>query len=142
MKRTTLCLLAGGLLGFTACQQESNTGMSQLQIDSAVNARVDSIRTDMMLRNDSMINALAMQKADSILMARGSEAAGATAGKTSRPAGNSGTKPTTTPPKTVGQGKPSMRTEPSGTVGQGKPDMRNTKEKEQQNTIGNGKPKM
>ena len=55
--------------------------MSQLQIDSAVNARVDSIRADMMMRNDSMINAMAMQKADSMLMARGSEAAGTTVGK-------------------------------------------------------------
>jgi len=100
MKRTTICLLAGGMLTFAACQQESTTGMSQLQIDSAVNARVDSIRSDMMARNDSMINAMALQKADSILLARGSSEAGATVGKTTRPStgkGNSTTKPTTTP---------------------------------------------
>lgn len=142
MKRTTFCLLAGGLLTFAACQQESTTGMTQLQIDSAVNARVDSIRGDMMMRNDSMINALAMQKADSMLMARGSGAAGTTAGKTTKPATGSTTKPTTPPPPTVGNGKPSMTNNPSGTVGQGKPDMKNNKENEKNNTIGNGKPKM
>lgn len=101
MKRTTFCLLAGGLLTFAACQQESTTGMTQLQIDSAVNARVDSIRGDMMMRNDSMINALAMQKADSMLMARGSGAAGTTVGKTPRPnTGKTGTTQPTSPETT------------------------------------------
>lgn len=141
MKRTTFCLLAGGLLTFAACQQESTTGMTQLQIDSAVNARVDSIRGDMMMRNDSMINALAMQKADSMLMARGSGAAGTTAGKTTKPAtGTSKATPSqptqpTTPTTPTNRGK---RDEETG-INRGKRDATDESGQSTQQGVNRGK---
>lgn len=127
MKRTTICLLAGGLLTFAACQQESTSGMSQLQIDSAVNARVDSIRADMMMRNDSMINAMALQKADSMLMARGSEAAGTTVGKNTK---STTTRPTTSTPATTTPATPG-NTGKAGTSGSNTGKINTTDEKGQ-----------
>jgi|GEM_PF-1729234 len=67
-----LFLVAGAVLTFASCQSDSaNTGDSQAQIDSAVNARVEELRTQMMLENDSLINAEAQRRADSMIAAMG-----------------------------------------------------------------------
>jgi hypothetical protein len=69
MKKQALLLMAGGVLAFASCNTTTNEGASQAQIDSMVNARVEEIRLEMMAQNDSMINALALIKADSIIAA-------------------------------------------------------------------------
>jgi len=70
MKKHSFLVLAGGLLAFAACNNPSaNTGASQAQIDSMVNARVEAIRAEMTASNDSMINAMAQIKADSMMAA-------------------------------------------------------------------------
>lgn len=72
MKKQLLLLTAGSMLVFASCQNEAtpvDAGASQAQIDSIVNARVETIRAEMMAQNDSLINALAQWKADSIIAA-------------------------------------------------------------------------
>lgn len=70
MKKHALLMLAGGLLAFASCNNPAaDSGASQAQIDSMVNARVDAIRAEMTASNDSMINALAQIKADSMMVA-------------------------------------------------------------------------
>jgi hypothetical protein len=70
MKKQAVLLMAAGLMSFASCTTETHeSDMSQAQIDSAVNARVEEIRMEMMLQNDSLINALAQIKADSIIAA-------------------------------------------------------------------------
>jgi hypothetical protein len=69
MKKQVLLFMAGGVLAFASCNQPTETGMSDEQIDSTVNARVEEIRAEMMAQNDSMINVLAMERADSIIAA-------------------------------------------------------------------------
>ena len=70
-KQTLLLLAAGATLAFASCNNNAPAtgGMSQEQIDSTVNARVDAIRTELTAQNDSLINALALVKADSIIAA-------------------------------------------------------------------------
>ncbi|MBL7683968.1 MAG: hypothetical protein JNK00_11470 [Flavipsychrobacter sp.] len=141
MKKQTLLLLAGGMLAMASCQNEApavSNGPSEAQIDSMVNARVEAIRTELMAQNDSLINALAQWKADSMIAAmKGTKTAAAKPVSKPKPAE---AKLTTTKPATVGNGKPSMtgNTAP-GTVGNGKPSM--TTEKKD-GTVGNGKPSM
>ncbi|MBS1773216.1 MAG: hypothetical protein JST82_10160 [Bacteroidetes bacterium] len=70
MKKQTLLLAACGVLALASCNNNPapvEGGMSQEKIDSIVNARVDAIRTELMAQNDSIINALATWKADSIV---------------------------------------------------------------------------
>ncbi len=71
MKKQTLLLMAGGMLALASCNNNAaeGTGASQAQIDSMVNARVEEIRTEMMAQNDSLINAMAAMRADSIVAA-------------------------------------------------------------------------
>lgn len=62
--------MAGGLMSLASCTTETHeSDMSQAQIDSAVNSRVEEIRLEMMRQNDSLINAMAQIKADSIIAA-------------------------------------------------------------------------
>lgn len=62
--------MAGGLMSLASCTTETHeSDMSQAQIDSAVNSRVEEIRMEMMRQNDSLINAMAQVKADSIIAA-------------------------------------------------------------------------
>ncbi len=138
MKKQTLLLLAGGMLALASCQNEApavSAGPSEAQIDSMVNARVEAMRSELMAQNDSLINALAQWKADSMIAAmKGSKPAAA-------PKPVAKPKPAETPkPKTVGNGKPSMsgNTTP-GTVGNGKPSMSGDKK---EGTVGSGKPSM
>lgn len=72
MKKQLLLLTAGGMLAFASCKNEApvaDAGASQAQIDSIVNARVEEIRAELMAQNDSLINALAQWKADSMIAA-------------------------------------------------------------------------
>ncbi|OSZ79322.1 hypothetical protein CAP35_14005 [Chitinophagaceae bacterium IBVUCB1] len=107
MKKQSLLLLAGGMLALASCQNEAAApaaGPSEAQIDSMVNARVEEARMELMASNDSLINALAQWKADSMIAAmKGSKPAApkpvvkktvAPSGKST--AGNTGTATTTT----------------------------------------------
>lgn len=89
MKKQTLLLMAGGILALASCnnEQAADAGMNQAQVDSAVNARVEEIRAELMAQNDSLINALAQWKADSIIAAMKGKPA---------PAASAKPKPTTT----------------------------------------------
>jgi hypothetical protein len=70
MKKQALLFIAGGLMALASCTTETHDDdMSQAQIDSTVNARVEEIRMEMMRQNDSLINAMAVLRADSILAA-------------------------------------------------------------------------
>jgi hypothetical protein len=69
MKKQSFLLLAGTFLTITACNTTNDNQYSEAQIDSMVNARVDEMRLQMMTQNDSLINALAAQRADSIIAA-------------------------------------------------------------------------
>lgn len=64
-----LLLLAGGLLALASCNTAPEGGASDAQIDSMVNTRVEELRMEMMRQNDSLINAMAQIKADSIIAA-------------------------------------------------------------------------
>lgn len=81
-KSKSIWLLSGAALafGFASCTQDTamNTA-SQATIDSIVNAKVDSIRISMMASNDSLIEALAYQKADSIVAALNAKSSGSKA---------------------------------------------------------------
>jgi len=81
-KSKSIWLLSGAALavGFASCTQDTamNTA-SQATIDSIVNAKVDSIRISMMASNDSLIEVLAYQKADSIVAALNAKSSGSKA---------------------------------------------------------------
>ena len=103
MKKQTLLLMAGGILALASCNNEqANTGMSQAQVDSAVNARVEEIRGELMAQNDSLINALAQWKADSMIAAmKGAPAPAKTASAKPKPAAKPTEKPSTPAPNTA-----------------------------------------
>ena len=69
MKKQSLLLIGGALLAFASCQPESSTdGMyTQEQVDSIVDARVMEQMMVLQNNNDSVINALAQMKADSMI---------------------------------------------------------------------------
>ncbi len=147
MKKQLLFLTAGTLLAFASCNNETPaaSGPSQEQIDSMVNARVEEMRTQLMAENDSLINALAQWKADSMIAAmKGAKPAAAKPVAKAKPA----PKPVeqapvnVQKPATVGNGKPRMddKSGDPNSVGNGKPRMDDKKNND--NTIGTGKPKM
>ena len=70
MKKQSFLFIAGALLTLASCQSDTNdNGASQAQIDSTVNARVEEMRMQMMAQNDSIINAEAQRRADSMFAA-------------------------------------------------------------------------
>jgi|GEM_PF-1487904 hypothetical protein len=97
MKKQALLVVAGSMLAFASCQQEAGMDSAAMQatIDSTVNARVEEIRLQMMASNDSMINALAQWKADSMIAAM------------------KGGTVKTTKPTTTAKPKPSLNNTPS-----------------------------
>lgn len=105
MKKLSLLLFTGATLALASCGGDTsgNNAPSQAQIDSMVNARVEELKAEMAAKNDSMINAMAQMKADSIIAATksGSTTAKNVPAKTTKPAT---TKPTT-PPKSDKQDK-------------------------------------
>lgn len=71
MRKQSLLLIAAGLLATTSCNTETgNADEANAKIDSMVDARVDEIRMQLKAENDSIINELAMWRADSIVNAR------------------------------------------------------------------------
>lgn len=72
MKKQSLLLITGGLLAMASCNTEpaANADDAQAKIDSMVNERVEQIRMELQAQNDSLINAMAMYRADSIIAAR------------------------------------------------------------------------
>lgn len=65
-----LLIAAGAVIALASCQNDTgNQADTQAQIDSTVNARVEEMRIQMMMQNDSIINAMAMERADSIVAA-------------------------------------------------------------------------
>lgn len=94
MKKHSFLFIAGALLTLASCQSDTNdNGANQAQIDSTVNARVEEMRLQMMAQNDSIINAEAQRRADSMFAEmKGGSASITAAPKTTRPAT---TKPTT-----------------------------------------------
>jgi len=116
MKKQSFLLVAGALIVLASCQNNAtDTGANQAQIDSAVNARVEELRMQMMMQNDSLINAEAQRRADSMIAAMNATG-GTTSG--SRPAPSRGT---TRPnnPKTPNPG--SVTTRPGADNGTTKP---------------------
>lgn len=70
MKKVSL-LLAGGILALASCKEEGATGgMTQMQVDSAINARVNHALDSMATATEGRINELAMYIADSIVKAK------------------------------------------------------------------------
>src|SRR5690606_11146834 len=81
-KSKSIWLLSGAALalGLASCSQDTAmNSASQATIDSMVNVKVDSIRISMMASNDSLIEALAYQKADSIVAALNAKSGGSKA---------------------------------------------------------------
>jgi hypothetical protein len=107
MKKHALLLLAGGLLTFAACTNEQATtgGYTTEQFDSAVDARLNELRAQLVASNDSMINALAQWKADSMIAA----AKGTAPSSPKPPRSNSGNT-TQTPPVTPAPAPPTQPT--------------------------------
>lgn len=143
MKKYALLLIAGSLVGLASCGNDTNT-MTQAQIDSTANAKVDSLEAAMRMQNDSLINAMALMKADSAAKADSlAHIAAYNAGKAAGSKTNTKKTTTTTTtkkPETIGNGKPKMGgSQDPNTIGNGKPKMGGSQEP---NTIGNGKPKM
>lgn len=137
MKKQSLLLITGGILAFASCNTDTaaTNDNSQAKIDSMVNERVEMIRAELEAKNDSLINDMAMYRADSIMAAMSGKKA---------PVRKPAAKPETVKdapvdkPATVGNGKPKMGTKTEDEVGNGKPKM-GTKTTDE---VGTGKPKM
>ena len=56
-------------MALASCQNDNAAGDDQASIDSMVNVRVEEMRLEMMMQNDSIINSLAAIRADSIIAA-------------------------------------------------------------------------
>lgn len=70
MKKQSILFLAGGLLALASCNNNAgNGGMTQAQVDSIVNIKVQEMTVQMQASNDSMINSVAQMKADSMIAA-------------------------------------------------------------------------
>lgn len=71
MKKQSLLLITGGILAFASCNTDTaaTNDNSQAKIDSMVNERVEMIRAELEAKNDSLINDMAMYRADSIMAA-------------------------------------------------------------------------
>jgi len=71
MKKQSLLFIAGGILALASCNTDTagNAEETQAKVDSMVNARVEEIRMELEAKNDSMINEMAIYRADSIIAA-------------------------------------------------------------------------
>lgn len=69
MRKQALFVAIGSLLALASCNSATNDTHSDAMIDSMVDARVEEIRMDLMRQNDSIIHAMAVERADSILNA-------------------------------------------------------------------------
>ena len=100
MKKQTLLLLTGGLLTFAACNNNTNQNASQAEIDSMVNVKVAELQVQMQAKNDSIINALAQVKADSMVAAMNGGVHTSSASKGTSKGHTGTTKPETNKPET------------------------------------------
>ena len=141
MKKYAILFVAGSIIAFASCGDDNNTA-TQEQIDSIANARTAAMEAELKAQNDSLINAMAMMKADSAARADSMARTSVSSTTTTR---TTTTTKTTKPakPATVGNGKPAMGsgTTKSGTIGEGKPKM-GDKNNSKSTEIGSGKPKM
>lgn len=122
MKKQSLLLIGGALLAFASCRQENTAGgFTQEQVDSIVDARVEEQMMALQSSNDSIINALAQWKADSVIAAMKGGAPAAPRPKTT-------TTTTTTKTTTVNNGSETTKpTTPStGSVTDRKSSQENT----------------
>jgi hypothetical protein len=105
MTNKFLLLAAAGTLAFASCQNEGsgdamNDEMMQAKIDSAVQARMGEMQAQLAAQNDSLINAMAMMKADSMMAAAaaaGNNNTGIRRTVPTRPGTRPTTRATTTP---------------------------------------------
>lgn len=72
MRKVSLLLLAGGILTVASCKEEGMTsgGMTQTQVDSAIQSKVNMALDSMAMATDARINELAMYMADSMMKAK------------------------------------------------------------------------
>lgn len=111
MKKQSILFLAGGLLALASCNNGGQTaGMSQAQVDSMVNVKVQEMTVQMQAKNDSSINALAQAKADSMINAM----KGASASAAPMPSHHS-TKPAAAPAPAPAPTQPARNTRPGAT---------------------------
>ncbi|MBS1643782.1 MAG: hypothetical protein JST36_01980 [Bacteroidetes bacterium] len=146
MRKYAILFAAGALVSLSACSDNSNNTPTQAQIDSAANAAAAAREAQMKATNDSLINAMAVMKADSAAKADSlAKVAAFEAGKAAANAKHAKSTKTKTKvvakkPETVGNGKPKMGGHSdANTVGNGKPKMGGA---QNPNTVGNGKPRM
>jgi hypothetical protein len=100
-----LLAAAAGTLALASCQNESggdamNDEMMQAKIDSAVQARMGEMQAQLAAQNDSLINAMAMMKADSMMAAAAAAGNNNTGIRRTVPT-RPGTRPATTPRPTT-----------------------------------------
>lgn len=129
MKYQKLIAVAGIISALAGCTSINNGGgYSQAYVDSAVNHRVDSTSKMLTMKNDSLINAEAMMKADSMMMAsKNPMTPSTTAMRSTRPETHhiknttpDNTKVTTRPGADNGTNKP-VTTRPGADNGTNKP---------------------
>lgn len=112
MKKSSVLLIAGAMIALASCgENTASNAPSNEQIDSLVNARVEELKIEMAAKNDSIINAMAQIKADSIIAASKGTAAPVTA---TRPATPKPTKPTPKPTTPVKSDKEQKLDQMSG----------------------------
>lgn len=64
-RHSLLLLLAASLLA--ACSTDTTAEQAQAKVDSIVHAKVTALQTKQRLNNDSIINAMAAARADSLM---------------------------------------------------------------------------
>ena len=67
MKRFLPAVILVFVIASACTPDKTNLDTYNKQIDSAANARIESLRNEMKAKNDSIINAMARKRADSIL---------------------------------------------------------------------------
>lgn len=140
MKKQSLLLITGGLLAMASCNTEpaGSAEDAQATIDSTVNARVEEIRLELQAQNDSIINEMAMYRADSIIAARTGKAAPARPRPTAPVSTDRATETSKeVQEETIGNGKPRIGKD-NDEIGSGKPKIGDKKDDE----VGSGKPKI
>ena len=101
MTNKLLLLAAAGALAFASCQTETGGGMNdemmQAKVDSAVQARMAEMQAQLAAQNDSLINAMAMMKADSMMAATAAAGNNNAGARRTVPARPNTSAPTTAP---------------------------------------------
>lgn len=126
-----LLAVAAGALTLASCQNDAggdamSDEVMQAKIDSAVQARMGEMQAQLAAQNDSLINAMAMMKADSMMAAAAAAGNNNTGVRRTVPTRPSITKPTTptstTPTPTgkrnEGQGDPTGKRGATNSEGQ------------------------